>query len=110
RDGHRQNPSWCLAIMIRYFAPALFAASTHCSGLKDEGLNTDGSAVPSPHSRSMNEFGPKWISTPNSRSCHITCFGDGLTSLKFCSPADAANATAANTASVHLIEPPLSGG
>jgi len=38
-DGQRQNPSWCLLVMTRYFMPALWAIFTHSlasnlSGLK----------------------------------------------------------------------------
>src|SRR3984957_2986873 len=64
--------------------PADLAALIHCSGSRLEGLKTAGSAVPSPHSRSMNVFGPKWISAPISRSCQATCCGLGFTSVKFC--------------------------
>lgn len=34
--------------------------------------------------------GAKWIRTPNSRSCHSICCGDGLTSVKFCARATGA--------------------
>src|SRR5215472_15653772 len=47
------------------------------------GLKTLGSAVPSPHSRSRNVFVPKWMIAPTSRSCHSTCWGEGLKSTAF---------------------------
>src|SRR5579862_7292466 len=65
-----------------YRAPASCAAFTHCSASSASGLNTDGFAVPSPHSSPRNVFVPKCTSTPSSRSCHRTCCGLGSTSAK----------------------------
>src|ERR1700736_1436258 len=65
-----------------YRAPASCAAFTHCSASRASELNTEGFAVPSPHSSPRNVFVPKCTSTPNSRSCQRTCCGLGSTSAK----------------------------
>src|SRR5271170_5021930 len=59
-------------------------ACIHWSGLKSEGLKTEGLAVPSPHSWSRKVLVEKWMMTPNSRSCQATCCGAGLMSGKLC--------------------------
>ena len=36
-ESNRQNPSWCLVVMVTYFIPASFAIPAHLSGSKSVG-------------------------------------------------------------------------
>jgi hypothetical protein len=78
--GQRQKPSWCLAVRIIRVTPAALAARTHCRQSSWVGLNSFSSSLPSPHSRSVNVFIPKWTKAETSSRCHAICRGVGRTS------------------------------
>ncbi len=63
--------------------PAASTASTHCPASKSDGSKSFGSSVPSPHSRSVNVFMPKWTKAWNSRACQRSCRSDGTTRAAF---------------------------
>ena len=65
--------------------PAPLTASTHWSASSSVGLKSFGSSVPSPHSRSVKVFMPKWTKAWNSSSCQATCRGYGTTRAAFAS-------------------------
>src|ERR1700748_3764857 len=58
-------------------APATFAVRVHCLASSADGLKIDGDSVPSPHSRSVNVFTPKWRNSASSSRCHASCDADG---------------------------------
>ena len=60
-EGHKLNPSWCLAVKMIPFAPASFATRTHWLQSSSVGAKTVGSSLPSPHSLSVKVLGPKCI-------------------------------------------------
>ena len=39
RDPNMAKPSWCLAVMTKYFMPASAASSAHASASKPDGSN-----------------------------------------------------------------------
>ena len=78
--GQRQKPSWCFAVRIIRVMPADLAARTHWRASSSVGLNCAGFSVPSPHSRSVKVFMPKWMKAEISSRCQAICRGVGRTS------------------------------
>ena len=58
---HRQNPSWCFAVMITPVEPEFFIISHHWSVSRAVGLNVAGSSFPVPHCTPVKVFIPKWM-------------------------------------------------
>ena len=75
--GHRQKPSWCFAVRTMARKPASRATRAHCRGSKRSGRKMAGSSVPSPHSRSVKVFTPKWRKSASSSCCQRSWEGDG---------------------------------
>src|SRR5699024_5537678 len=75
--GHRQKPSWCLAVRMTYFAPMSRARRTHSSASRSLGAKTSGERGPSLHSLPAKVFTPKWKKTPNPSRCQASCSGVG---------------------------------
>jgi len=55
-EGHRQKPSWCLAVRMMPRMPASFATRAHWRQSSSLGANSAGDSLPSPHSRPVNVF------------------------------------------------------
>jgi len=81
--GHRQKPSWCLAVRIIIFMPASLQTLTHCRLSSCVGLKMDGFSVPSPHSLSVKVLTVKCIKAMNSICCQASCCGVGRTFTAF---------------------------
>ncbi len=75
--GHRQNPSWCLAVSTMARKPASRAVRAHWRASSRDGAKIAGSSVPSPHSRSVNVLTPKWRNIASSSRCHASWDGVG---------------------------------
>ena len=73
-DGHKQNPSWCLAVKMTPFIPACTKVFTHCSQSSLVGLKVMGSVSPYPHYRSLKVLSPKTTKAYVSIFCQSTCF------------------------------------
>ena len=86
--------------------PALLHVETHWSASKAVGLNSLGSSLPSPQSRSVNVFTPKWAKQVNSISCQASCCLVGVTwaALRKASRGTSADAVAESTAQVKQIQ------
>src|SRR5215218_4552368 len=59
--GHKQKPSWCLAVRIAPLNPASFKVCIHCSAFNSVGLNRVSDSLPSPHSRPVKVLVVKCI-------------------------------------------------
>ena len=79
RVGHRQKPSWCLAVSTSPFIPAAFTASTHWSQFSFFGSKIDSGSSPLPHSKSVNVLGLKCTKAYISMSNQSSCFCVGRT-------------------------------
>ena len=105
--GHRQKPSWCLAVStMPRRAPAL-AAATIWSGSKSVGLNRLGSSSPYPHSLSVKVFREKWTKAYISRLCQASWRGLGTAPQGPGAPAFGEGLAQASTLTM-AAEPPIS--
>ena len=75
--GHRQNPSWCLAVTIIPFIPAAAAVAAHCRQSSCDGWKRSSGSEPVPHSNPLKVFGPKWQNMFISICCHSSCSAVG---------------------------------
>ena len=75
--GQRQKPSWCLAVRISVLKPPALAARAHCMASSALGLKIAGNSLPSPQSRSVKVFTPKWAKSASSSRCQCSWAGVG---------------------------------
>src|SRR5690606_33385934 len=59
--GHKQKPSWCLAVRIMPLAPDCLAMEAHWLQSRAVGLKASAGSSPCPHSLSVKVLGPKWM-------------------------------------------------